>query len=880
MSDEANIPENTSHLGWRLRAAAPYLAAGALFLLGLLALYHLLAPVDLHEVAAQVHATPWTVTGLALASTLAGYLCLALYDWSALRYLDKSLPLPVVLSGGLMAYAFGNTLGLTPISGGAVRWRVYAGLGLDGYDIAAISTFTAVSFGVMTTLVGLGALALHPTALASMLPVGPATIRAGALLAIVAIVVPLVWAARGERAVTLGRFTLRAPRLSVLAGQVPISLGDLTFSALTLYLLLPDGAPGFFTFVAVFAAATMAGVLSHVPGGIGVFEAIILAAMPATMPAAQIAAALLLYRLIYYVVPFALALVTMALFEGWRLVGRPLPGSRLGRALALVEPGLRAVSPLAPLVLAAMTFGSGLWMSMSALLPPLTEAAETAETLFPLAFIEGSVLLSSTLGAVLIVLSLGLLRRSAGAFWLTLAVMAGGIVVALAPPQDLRQAATLALAILVMQPFRRAFHRKAVLTHAVLTPGGLAMLAAAAAGFGFALFLAYKSTPYANELWWQFATDSRAPRALRASLLAGLTLGLGALVMLLRTPRYRPLPPTPEDLAAAGRIAAGTGDPDAALVLTGDKSVMFSGDRRAFVMFAPSGGTWLAYGGPVGAPDAAREVAYDFTEAARNAGMAPVFYEIGPDDVTLMLALGMTLHKMGEAAEIDLPAFSLDGPGRKRLRASHARALREGLSLEIVAPPHDPALVATLREISDDWLAARHAREKGFSVGRFDPAWLDRWPVALVRWQGQVVAFANVLSTGDGQAATIDLMRHRHDSPPATMEFLFTALMLALKDRGCRLFSLGMAPLSGLQPERSRRLWDRFGALIYRHGGSFYNFAGLRAFKEKFDPRWSPHYLAAPSRLPPLRPLADAARLIAGKPPGQGNQPRETGPRN
>ena len=169
MSDEANIPENTSALGWRLRAAAPYLAAVALFLLGLLALYHLLAPVDLHEVAAQVHATPWTVTGLALASTLAGYLCLAGYDWSALRYRGKSLPPPVVLSGGLMAYAFGNTLGLTPISGGAVRWRVYSGLGLDGYDIAAIanSAQTRIVAGatgiIAVSAVGCSASAPSPT---------------------------------------------------------------------------------------------------------------------------------------------------------------------------------------------------------------------------------------------------------------------------------------------------------------------------------------------------------------------------------------------------------------------------------------------------------------------------------------------------------------------------------------------------------------------------------------------------------------------------------------------------------------------------------------------------------------------------------------------
>ncbi|HHY02266.1 MAG TPA: DUF2156 domain-containing protein, partial [Paracoccus sp.] len=316
--------------------------------------------------------------------------------------------------------------------------------------------------------------------------------------------------------------------------------------------------------------------------------------------------------------------------------------------------------------------------------------------------------------------------------------------------------------------------------------------------------------------------------------------------------------------------AAASGHPDAALVLTGDKSVMFSRDRRAFVMFAPSGRSWLACGGPVGATDAAREVAHDFAETARNSGMAPVFHEIGPADVSLMLALGMTLHKLGETAEVALQGFSLDGPARKPLRVAHAQALHGGLSLEIAAPPHDPALIAALREISDDWLAVRHAREKRFSVGRFDPAWLDRWPLALVRQNGRIVAFADLLISGDGQAASIDLMRHRHDAPPETIEFLFTALMLALRDRGCLRFSLGMAPLSGLQPERRRRLWDRFGAVFYRHGGSFRDFAGLRGFKEKFDPEWSPRYLAAPGRLPPLRPLADAARLIAGKPPGGG----------
>ncbi|MFZ5710840.1 MAG: bifunctional lysylphosphatidylglycerol flippase/synthetase MprF [Pseudomonadota bacterium] len=856
--------------GMRLAAAAPYIMALALFALGLFALYRLLAPLDVADVAARIRATPWTTLALAGLATLGGYLSLVGYDWSALRHIGKPLPVPVVLTGGLMAYAFGNTIGLSAVSGGAVRWRVYSGLGLDGYDVAAVSTFAAVSFGVAATVVGLAALAIQPGALAAILPFPEGTVRIAALALILVQAVPLVWASVTGRSLRIGRFTLRAPSLPVLGGQILFSLGDIGFSALTLYLVLPAPDLGFLTFLAVFAAATMAGIVSHVPGGIGVFETVVIAAIPAGIPVDEVAAALLLYRLVYYLLPFLAALAVLALYEAWRAVGGRAVGGRvarggIGRALSAVEPGLRAVEPLGPLVLAAMVFGSGLWMSLSALLPPASDAAEAAETLLPLAFVEGSALLSSALGAALILLSLGILRRGAGAFWLTVAALASGIAVALAQGFDWERALALAVAIALLLPFRQSFHRRTTLTHAAFAPGWIALVVATLMGFGFVLLFAHRGMPYASELWWQFALDGRAPRALRAGLVASLIVGLAALWLLLRAPAVRTGAPGPADIARAEAVIAAAGTPDAAFALTGDKALIFSDDGRGFVMFAVSGRSWLAYGGPVGPREEGEDAAVAFVDAARRAGARPVFYEVDAGDVPLMLDLGLALHKMGEEAVVDLTRFGLDGPDRKKLRAAHARALRGGLTLEIARPPHDPALIANLRRVSDDWLAARNAREKGFSVGRFDPAWLGRWPLALVRQGGRTVAFANLLPGGTGRMATVDLMRHAGDAPPGTMEFLFTDLMLRLKAEGFAAFSLGMAPLSGLAPERSHRLWDRFGALVYRHGGSFYNFEGLRAFKEKFDPDWHPRYLAAPSALPPLLPLADAARLIGGR---------------
>lgn len=848
----------------RIRSILPYALAAGLFAFGLYALHRLLAPVDFADVSTQIRATPWSALGAAFGATLCAYLALAGYDWSALRYIGKPLPAPVVLTGSLMAYAFGNTIGLSAVSGGAVRWRVYSGLGLDGYDVAAVSAFTAVSYGVAATVVGLAALAAHPQALAVFLPFGEGVVRTAALASMAAILAPLVWASLTQRSLKLWRFDLRAPSPSVLAGQILFSLGDIGFSALTLYVLLPETGLGFFTFLAIFAAATMAGVVSHVPGGVGVFETVMLAALPAVAAPEKIAAALLLYRLIYYLLPFVLALSFLAVFEAWRGLGSKVE-TRSGRAMKAVAPAMKAVAPLAPLVLGVLIFGSGLWMSVSALFPLSGDAAEAAEALFPLAYVEGgSAMLSSLLGAALIVVSLGVVRRSYGAFWLAVGAMAAGAVIETARGGDMERVAALVLAIVILMPFRGVFRRRTTLTHAALTPGWILLVVSAAASFAFMLFFVERSEAYEGELWWQFAANEGAPESLRSGLVGSLMIGVFTLILLLRAPKFRPHAPSGEALARASKLAAEYGRAESALALTGDKALMFSEDGRAFVAFGVAGRSWTAWGGPVGEPEAAGEVAFQFLDAARRAGAQPVFYELDSAAAEIMLELGLALHLMGESAELELAEFTPDSA----LAAVRARAQAAGLTLELREPPHDAALFDELRAVSAAWLTTRGAsREPGFSMGRFSPSWLGRWPVALVRWNGRPVAFANLLIGEEGREAAPDLLRRLPEAPPETLAFLVLETAEALRARGVARFVLGGAPAASLGPERGKRLWERFGAIFYRDGANHANFADLRAFKASFRPNWRPQYFAAPNNASPLLVLADLRRLISGEAP-------------
>jgi phosphatidylglycerol lysyltransferase len=170
-----------------------------------------------------------------------------------------------------------------------------------------------------------------------------------------------------------------------------------------------------------------------------------------------------------------------------------------------------------------------------------------------------------------------------------------------------------------------------------------------------------------------------------------------------------------------------------------------------------------------------------------------------------------------------------------------------------------------MRAVSDAWLLAKSTREKAFSLGSFDEGYISRFPVATVRVEGRIVAFANLWLAAAGTEYSVDLMRYDPDhAPPDCMEYLFLKLILWGQEQGYTRFGLGMAPLAGLEAGPLAPLWAKVGAAVYRYGEHFYNFQGLRAFKDKFDPVWEARYLASPGGTALPRILAGVSTLVSG----------------
>jgi len=836
------------------RAILSALVAATLAALALIALRALLREVHPADVADAFSALePWQI-GAALALTALSYLALTLYDAIALRMIGRPLPWRTAAFAAFTGYALSHNLGLSLVTGGSARLRIYGKAGLANADVARVIAIAGATFWGGLSAVAAFAVLIDPAALP--FPVDPWWARAGAA-GLLGSAVLAILAGRG-RTLRLARWSAPLPTPAQAAAQAGVGFVDLLTASAALFVLVPHASlHAYAPFALAYVLACAAGLVSHVPGGLGVFEAVLAATLPG--PKAELLAALIAYRVLYYFVPLGGAAFLLAAVEARRT------GGWLNRLLT----SARAVAGwVTPTLVSVLVFGGGVILLLSGSSPGLPERLAVLARLLPLPFIEASHFSASLAGTALLLLAPGLHRRLDGAFILTRAMLVAGAVFSLGKGLDFEEAAVLAGLAALLQWTRPAFYRRTALTSEPISPRWLATIAAALALSLWLGFFAYRHVAYSNDLWWRFALRADAARFLRGSLGAA-ALVLAWLVWRLLAPaaRDRPMETLPPKVAAAALAA--TDRSEAMLAFTGDKCFLVSRSGSAFLMYRVRGRSWIAMGDPVGPRSDWAELLWAIRGLADAAQGDLLLYQITSETLPIAIEMGLQIVKYGEEASVDLAAFTLEGGAMRGLRQCVRRAEREGAEFELVPASAVPAILPELKAVSNAWLSAKGHSEKGFSVGRFDPRYLTRFDCAVIRHRGGIVAFANVWKTGSRAELSVDLMRHADSLPYGAMDLMFARLMLWGRNQGYRRFSLGIAPLSGIEARRLSPAWAKAAAFLFRHGERVYRFEGLRAYKEKFGPAWSPRYIAGPRGLALVRSLIVLQGLIGGKRPGQ-----------
>lgn len=278
---------------------------------------------------------------------------------------------------------------------------------------------------------------------------------------------------------------------------------------------------------------------------------------------------------------------------------------------------------------------------------------------------------------------------------------------------------------------------------------------------------------------------------------------------------------------------------EAGLLRHGRLSVLGDTERRPLALAAVSGQSLLVLGDPLMPGVAADSLLEQALAQARRDLRAPVLYKASPRIAVAARRRGWAVVPVAREALIAPHDFTTEGPARRQLRRKLRKAEAAGIVVT-AATPDDPLPLREMSAIAADWSCARGG-ERGFSMGAWAPEALDWARIYLARdGAGRLAGFITVHA--NAREHTLDLMRAATNAPDGTMHRLVCAAISGAREAGVGRFSLAAVPLPATPGEAAVLGWVR--RLFWTRTGA----AGLQQFKAAFGPRWTPLYMAAPSR--------------------------------
>jgi phosphatidylglycerol lysyltransferase len=859
-TDEAGTSSVTNALVW-LRRGVPIVLLSCVALL----LYRARDEFSFEALRATTQSIPFiSLVGL-VAIGIAAVATMYLYDWALARWQGIDIPQARLFHYSWVANGISNIAGMSGLTGSGIRFMLLTRAGVPA-DRAAVYA------GVQVLCIPLGLAVLTALALAvrGEMPVSVALPHWLALVVLAGVTGYLLVFLLLTGDTALHR---RYPKIPSLPWRVRLELVGASFiewlaAAATFAACVAATGTQVkaAAVVSAFSLAAAVSLVSFIPGGLGVFDAAVVLLLADGGEHEAMLTAVALYRVVYFLIPLIVALragAGLLSVDDDTLLSRLADRVAAHPLLGVLRLPIELLSSLVTRLLSYLTFACGLVLLLSAAFPTIAERTEVLRSFVPLLAIESSHLLSTAAGVVLIAVARGIAARVRSAYTIAQVMLVGGAALSLLKGIDYEEALLLLAVSLLLWGSRGRFTRKGYALRSPRTQVWVVATALAIAAYIFVGRMLYGEIAIAGHLFSFRDTldEARFARGVLMILVALLCyLGWSWFHM----PGPRLALPGREALAEAKRFYdTNGGTAFSHLTFTGDKYLYYSSDGAALIQYAVVRNRMVTLGDPAGSGlvRAVRE----FREYAYQYNRVPVFYQVDEEHVHHYHDTGFALLKLGERAFVSLPDLSLRGKAGAELRTALNRGVRLGLEVDLVEPPYDDVLWSELAHISRVWLDDKHHAEKGFSLGRFERGYLGSAPIAVVRHSGRIVAFASLMpGYGQRRELSIDLMRHLPDAPNGTMDFLFVELMQYAKERDYRYFDLGMAPLSGVGETSWSRRDERLLRLVYELGTSWYNYKGLRRYKEKFNPQWRSLYLAWPHDLAVHPILIDLAVLVAG----------------
>ncbi len=430
------------------------------FAIALYLLHHEFKQYKFHDIATSFRAIPITAVLAALFLTACNYIVMIGYDWYGVKLVKHPLSLKQISIAALLYYAMSNSLGVL-FGGTPVRVRLYSGWGMSSSEILRLIVFIGTAFWVGLFCLGGLLFVVTPFDIPDRfhLPLSDSRPVGSIMLALAGTF--FVVCALRRNPIPIHGVNFQPPPLGIAMAQAGVAMLDFLFASAALFVLLPaDVGISFLSFTAIFLLAIIVALLSHVPGGLGVLELVLITMLPQSSH--ELVASLIVFRVVYYLLPLLIALVSISVVSLVNLRSRSRQdiGATSAKLQTLASSATAAADVVAPRLITGAIFVAGLILLISGSLPADVVRMKLLRSVMPLPFIEISHLAGSIIGALLLVLARALHRRIDAAWTLTVGLLMGGIIVSLTKGIDYEEAIVLSILLLAILPCRHYFYRK------------------------------------------------------------------------------------------------------------------------------------------------------------------------------------------------------------------------------------------------------------------------------------------------------------------------------------------------------------------------------------------------------------------------------------
>ncbi len=764
---------------------------------------------------------------LGLILALSYYLILGGYDVIAFKYIKVPLKFKNVVFTCFISNALGNNTGYSMLFGGSIRYRLYSLYNVSMINVTKVLFFSSATIWLGLLIIGGFVFTFFPVNFTdtklfftSSRPLG--------ILFLTIITAYISLSLLKSKPIKIFKWTVSFPDIKITLWQILLATSDWVIASCTLFVLLPQGEIPYITLLQIFLVAQMLGILSQVPGGMGVFETAIVMMLPQATESSAVMGALLAYRAIFYFFPLGIALILLATHEFFR-------AKRRFKVLARFYGGRMA--SLVPQALSLSMFIGGSIILFSGVTDVSSSIIHRLDNYISPAILDCLHFIISVIGIMLLFISRALLLRIKRAHTMAVWLVSLLLPLALVNGYGYEKILTILVLLALLIPSKKYFYRTLHIMAPKLSWLWFGSISAVFLASTWLCLFVYRNDFYG---WTNFFDNlfsaSDASRSLRICIGMAITIAIVTISEIWKRYRYQQVSLDSQNIEKINSKSH---------YVYGNYSLenknIFNMNTNSFIMYSQINGNAIVFGDPVGDNKSSKELIWDFKEMTDLKNISPVFLYLGYKNLKVYDDIGLDIATFGVDANINLKHFDENINSLKDIKEISSMFIKEGYSIEFIDKEEFIKNKKFIGFIDYQW-------EQDFGNVKnkmFDISSDCANKFIVVKKDNFISAYAYLLLSKDKYEVFVSNIRYTSDCNKEIFKFIIYNSVIWAKKNEYKWFNLGLTPK--INSNEKTILDDNFikKAKIFVLAEHFkYNMNELIEFKSKFNPVWKNKYIA------------------------------------